>query len=377
MAAGERTATGAGPRPLRLVVTSTSRSWGGNEEYALQVVRGLAGRGVEPLLAWSHPAVGERAAAAGVPHVRLGLRGDLDLAGLLRLARLLARGRADCVLLTRWREYLLGGLAARLAGVPWTVLRLGLRLTPRDDAKRRLVFRLADRVLVNAEEIRQALRERPWIDPARIRVVRNGVDLQRFRPGGDGGPFRRELDLPAGAPLVGTVGALSPQKDHDTFLRAAARVLRRRPEARFVIVGEGFLRPAVEGRLDELGLRGRVVLAGERRDVRPALAALDLFVLSSTNEGMSRALLEAVACGLPVVATAVSGSADLVRPDGGLLVPAADPGALAGAILELLADPDRRAAMGAAARGLAEREFGLERMLAGTLAVLREGPRRS
>lgn len=264
-------------------------------------------------------------------------------------------------------------MAARLAGTPLAVAALGLRVTPRGDPKRRLSLGLADRVLVNAEEIRVGLAALPWFAADKVRVVHNGVDLAAFRPGGDGEALRRRWGVPAAAPLALAVGGLTPQKDHDLLARSAARLVRRLPEARVVVVGEGFLRAALETRVRALALGNRFLLPGFLPDVRPALAAADLLVLSSDNEGMAWVLLEALACGLPIVATDVPGVRACVEPGrNGLIVPPRDEAALADALATLLADPARRRAMGVRSRELAEARFAEAGMLAGTEAVLRE-----
>lgn len=363
----------------RLLVVNTSRSWGGNEHWAVQVAAGLAARGVDVRLLWSGDVVGERAAAAGVPGARLRLRADGDLPGLLRLRRELARHRPQAVLLTRWREYLHGGLAARLlpGPRPRVVLRLGLRLTPRADLKRRLIFRLADRVIVNAPEIAAALGRRPWIDPRRVAVVPNGLDLAVWRPRWEparqqaGQAWRADLGIDPAAPLVLAVGALTPQKDHATLLAAAAQLRSRVPGLRVVVLGEGFLREPLEARRAELGLEETVLLPGFRADVADAMAAADLFVLSSDNEGQARVLAEAAASGLPAVATDVSGTRALVREgETGRVVPPGQAPALAAAAGELLDDPSGRHAMGRRARALACRTLAADRMLAAVADVL-------
>ncbi len=371
---------GAEPRPLRIAITNGSRSWGGTEHYAVRLAAGLRERGHDVLLLWGEDLVGERAAAAAVPNRRLRLRADGDIGGMLKLAAALRRHRSDAVVLTKWREYLLGGIAARLAGTPLAVVSLGLRVAPRGDIKRRLIFGLADRVIVNAEEIRASLTLSSWIDPTRVRVVHNGVDLARLRPGGDRHAFRHALGVPAAAPLVLAVGNLTPQKDHDLLVRAAARVVAARPGAWFVVAGEGFLRTSLEERVRELGLAERFLLPGFVRDVPAALAAADLFVLSSSNEGMPWALLEALACGAPVVATDVPGTRACVEEGvNGFIVPAGDEAALATVVIRLLDDPGSRARMGAHSRALAEARFAEAGMIDGTLAALREAlehPRR-
>jgi glycosyltransferase involved in cell wall biosynthesis len=321
--------------------------------------------------AWGHEVVGERVRAAGVPDVHLRLRADGDLPGLLRLTRALHTHRADALLATRWREFLLGGFAARLARTPRTVCRLGLKVTPEDDLKRRLIFGLADRVIVNAEEIRAALLQRPWIAPEKVAVVHNGVDLERYAELDGGAEFRAELGVPAEAPLVVNVGALTPQKDHATLVRATARLAAALPDVHVAAVGEGFLRADIESQVARAGVGDRFHLVGFRADVRPALAAADLFVLSSYNEGMPWAMIEAVAAGLPVVATDVSGTRACVD-DGvnGLIVPERDDAALAAACTELLADRPRREAMARASRRLAAERFDENRMFDQTLQIL-------
>jgi len=363
----------------RLLVVNTSRSWGGNEHWAVQVAAGLAARGVDVRCVWSEEVVGERMREAGLPGVRLHLRADGDLPGLVGLRAQLVAHRPHALLLTRWREYLHGGLAARLGPQPRprVVLRLGLRVTPRADLKRRLIFRLADRIVVNAPEIRDALAARPFVDPARIAVIPNGLDLAAWRPRWEpepaaaGAALRAELGIAPTAPLLLAVGALTPQKDHRSLLAAVARLQPRHPQLTVLLLGEGFLRPELEARRAALGLDRTVLMPGFRRDVAAAMAAADLFVLSSDNEGQARVLAEAAASGLPAVATDVSGTRSLVQ-DGatGRIVPPADPAALAAALDELLADPAARTAMGRAARDLAEGGLDAGRMLDAVSRVL-------
>jgi glycosyltransferase involved in cell wall biosynthesis len=360
-----------------LLVVNTSSSWGGNEHWAVSVARGMAERGHPVRFLWSHDPVGERVKAAGLDNLQIRLRSDSDLQGVAQLRRQILEMNATAVVLTKWREYLLGGLAARLSNRPRVVLRLGLRMEPKADVKRRLVFGLADKVIVNAPEIRQTLVQLPWIDPARISVVINGTELGAWHPswtaaGGElGRAFRQERGIAPGAPLVVNVGHLTGQKDHATLLRACQELYGQVPGLRVLIFGEGPLREDLQGQIDSLGLGGVVTLAGILADVASALAAADLFILSSRNEGMARALVEAAASGLPIVTTAVSGAGQCVE-DGasGQVVPVGDAEALARAAAEVLADPDLRQAMGRRARALAEERFSVERMLDETEAVV-------
>jgi len=362
---------------VSLLVVNTSESWGGNEHWAVQVAAGLAARGRRVRFVWSHEAVGAPVRDAGLEHQRILFRNDGDLPRVLALREAVVETGARALLATRWREYLHCGLVARLAGRPRVVIRLGLDVLPRADLKRRLIFRLADRVLVNAPQIRETLLRRPWIEPERVNVVLNGLDLLSWRPRWEpaaaaaGQSVRRELGLDPEAPLLLAVGAFSPQKDFGGLLEAMALLEPAHPELRLLLVGDGFLRDELLDRRRRLGLDGKVLMTGFRRDVAAVMAAADLHVLSSRNEGMARVLSEAAASGLPAVATDVSGSRLAVaHGESGLIVPPEDPPALAAAVAELLDAPQRRDDMGRRARCLAEERFDARRMIDETEAVL-------
>lgn len=356
---------------LRLVVTNTSQSWGGNEQYALMVASGLASRGAAVRFLWSDPVVGQRVVDAGLDNRQFQLRADGDLPGLIRLTHEFSAFNTNAVLLTRWREYLLGGMAAKMARVRCTTLRYGLCRTPADDIKRRLIFSMAHKVIVNAEEIRTALKVRPWMDDQKIVVVHNGVDTQYFQPSADGAEFRESLGISPEAQLVLTVGSLTDQKNHELLVRSAASVVRKNPQTVFVIIGEGFLREKLEQLIGELDLNGKVLLPGFGDDIRPALAAADLFVLPSRNEGMARVLIEALACGKAIVTTDVSGARQCVREgENGFVVPSEKVKPFADAIDSILSDSSLRSTMGGRSRELAEELFKVDDMLLKTAAVL-------
>jgi glycosyltransferase involved in cell wall biosynthesis len=176
--------------------------------------------------------------------------------------------------------------------------------------------------------------------------------------------LRRELRVPAGSLCVGSVGRLDPVKDQATLLRALASLTASGLDAVGVLVGDGPERPALQRLAAELGLRDRLRFLGARRDVPRLLAAFDLFVQASLSEALPNALLEGLGAGLPVVATAVGGTLDVVRPEVGLLVPPADPGAMALAVLRLARDAGLRHRLGAAGRALVAHRYSLDAMLA-------------
>jgi glycosyltransferase involved in cell wall biosynthesis len=196
-----------------------------------------------------------------------------------------------------------------------------------------------------------------------ITTIRNGVELPRFAAA-DRRDGRRKLGLSDAEVVIGTVGRLVPVKDHATLLEAISRVIQAGLMCRAVIVGDGPLQADLEQRVSALGLKDRVILTGGRSDVPDMLAALDVFVLSSTSEGLSNVIQEAMTVGLPVVATRVGGAAELVTPEvTGLLVPPSNAAALADALLRLGADPALRDSFGRAGRARAEQEFTLAAMV--------------
>lgn len=202
----------------------------------------------------------------------------------------------------------------------------------------------------------------------RATVIPNGIDIEQWRNQPDPASARAELELERDAFVVGTLGRLHEQKGHRYLLEAARAVLSQMPNAVFLMAGYGPLREALEARADELGIGSSVRFLGYRTDVPRILAALDVFALPSLWEGMSNAILEAMAASKPVVATAVDGNVEQVRHvETGLLVPPGDAKALARAILELGQDRATAEQMGRRGRERVGRDFLLERTTRATL----------
>jgi glycosyltransferase involved in cell wall biosynthesis len=225
---------------------------------------------------------------------------------------------------------------------------------------RRSAVPAADQLVALTEAHRRHLARELHVPEARFHVASTGVDLARFdarRPRDDA---RRAAGLPEGVPLVGIVAALRPEKNHALFVAAAKRVATHVPDALFVIAGDGPAREEVARVVAASGLGDRLRLLGARQDVPEIYRALDVAVLSSHPivETLPVTLMEAAACGTPGVATAVGSVADvLLEGETGFIVPPGDAAALAGRIVELLQDAERRARMGAAARQRAEQSF--------------------
>jgi glycosyltransferase involved in cell wall biosynthesis len=198
-------------------------------------------------------------------------------------------------------------------------------------------------------------------------VIPNGVDAAGIRARAlEPCAARAELALPDGVPVVGTVGGITAKKGHVGLVRAARHVVDECPDARFVFVGLPIDPEPVRAEIARLGLGEHVELAGYRADASRLMPAFDVYCLASRFEGMPVSLLEAMALGLPSVATAVGGVAE-VATDGAdaVVVPPDDPASLGAALVELLRDPERRRELGGRARATAER-FSIATMVRGT-----------
>jgi glycosyltransferase involved in cell wall biosynthesis len=309
-----------------------------------------------------------------VPTLVREARPILDVWALVALWRLLCRERPAIVHTHTSKAGAVGRLAAWLARVPvvihtphghifygyyGTVASAIIRLLER------LLAKITDRIVTLTDRGAQEHVRYGIAGAEKFATIHSGIDLAHFRSVQvDPAVKRKELGLPPEGLIVGTVGRLVPIKGLEWLLKAASRVLAEFPQACFVIIGDGPMLGELMQLTSKLGIGLRMVFVGAREDVPECLAALDLFVLPSLNEGMGRVLLEAMAVGCPVVATRVGGIPDIVA-DGttGLLVPPRDDRALAEAILTLLRDRSRRAAYGEAARRHVDGRFDVETMV--------------
>jgi glycosyltransferase involved in cell wall biosynthesis len=253
-------------------------------------------------------------------------------------------------------------LAGRALGVPVVAVakrNLDAFESRRQQAIQRFVHRSATHVTAVSEAVAGTV-VAMGVPRERITVIPNGVDLERFGTPGD----RAALGGSDGAPLIGSVACLAPRKDQATLIDALALLAARGVAWNAAVVGEGPERPALEAQLAARGLTGRVRLLGERNDVERLLPAFDVFVLSSREEGIPNALLEAMAAGRPAVATAVGGTPEVLSdPETGWLVPPGAPEALAVALEQALTDPAEAQRRGAAARRRATERLGIDAMV--------------
>ena len=346
-------------RPTRLVLLLQDLAFGGTQRYALNLVRGLDRTLFAPEI-WLLNAgddLLDEARATGAPVLRVSGYAPGDPRAVVRLALQLRRDPPPLLYTLTVVPNIWGRILGRFFGVPR--IASGFRaLEPRQ--WERLLWRLSDRILCNAEVLRDRMVERHGVPAARIAVIPNAVDAERFQPAET-----------APGPEVVSVARLVPDKNPLALLDAFALAVKDRPEARLTLAGEGPLRSVLEGRAQAPDLSGRVRFVGGCADVRPLLTQARVFALSSVREGSPNAVLEAMACGLPVAAPAVGGLTELVRHgETGLLALPGDVPGLARNLARLLDRPDEARAMGLAGRERVVREHSLERMVRDTEAVL-------
>ena len=297
------------------------------------------------------------------PVANLRKRDGLDPGLVRRLRCLIREWRIDVVHSHNYAAWLYTVLATR--GLPRVRLvhseHSRVELMWRRRTMERWLARRTHAVVGVSADVAQSLVDDVGVDAGRTGLIANGIDLARFRPDVEGrADFRSRHGIPAGALLFGIVARLVPVKDHVTLVAAFARVHAALPTARLVIAGDGPCRSELEQQVAALGLAGRVNFLGEVQQSQDVLCALDVYVLSSTDEGMNLTLLEAMGSALPIVATAVGGNPEVVL-DGrtGLLVPPSNPEALADGMLQLAGNERCRALFGEQARRRAEDSYSL------------------
>jgi glycosyltransferase involved in cell wall biosynthesis len=337
----------------------------------LRVVLGLREMGMRAALV-AHPE-GElfRRMSEGLDLIPIAPRHEIDLAAAWRLSRVIKQLRPDIVHAHDPTAVAMASTALSIAAPvprPPLVATRRVELPVARNSFSRWKYNQVDCFIASSRAVADRLAGH-GIPRRRIRVVYQGVDVERIarlEPAN----VRAEFFLPTHAPVVGNVAALLPHKGHHHLIDAAALVVRDVPDARFVIIGDGELRAALEQQIHHRHLERHVFLAGFRSDVLALTKGFDLFAMSSVSEGLGTALVDAMAASKAAVATAV-GSIPEVMADGetGFLVPSRDHPAMAQRIAQLLKDDALRARMGEAALRRAREQFTVEAMVEGTVAV--------
>jgi len=351
-------------RPLHICHIVLSLEPGGLENGVVNVVNGL-----DPAEFRSSVCCLQRGGEfvgrlrPGVEVAWMDLRPGNDPWMPMRLARLLRRWGIDIVHTRNAESFFYGSLARRLAGVPAMVHSEHGRVFPEKPWRavaQRLLLQNVDAAFAVSERLRADLVRELRVSADRFNVLYNGVDIERFQRGRP----QAQSSATSHGLLIGSVGRLAAVKNYALLLHAVARL----PDAsswRLILIGDGPERAALSQLAARLGLEDRVEFRGHREDVPQLLQQLDVFVLPSLSEGMSNTVLEAMAAGLPVLASDVGGNPELIESErSGVLFPSGDVTALTEQLDRLIRSPDLRARLGAAAALRARTEFSMEAMIA-------------
>lgn len=379
---------------MRICHVITRMIVGGAQENTLLTVRGLMERGHEVVLA-TGPSLGpegrllERCAVPGMqlvtlPHLVRELHPWHDLLAYRALVRLFREGGYDVVHTHSSKAGILGRLAARRARVPVVVHTVhGQAFHPYQAWWKNRLYIAAERVAARASDcivtVAQAMIEQcvaARVAPrARYRVIYSGMEIETFLEARRDATVRAALGIPADALVVGTIARLFELKGHDCLLAAAPAVVAAFPNVRFLLVGDGVLRHALEADAKNRSVAANVVFAGLVAPERiPAITAqMDVLVHLSLREGLPRAVVQALACGIPAVGFPLDGTPEVIH-DGetGLLCPPGDAAAVAEAIITLLRDPALRRRLGARGRELVRERFSWQYMTAELEALYNE-----
>jgi glycosyltransferase involved in cell wall biosynthesis len=352
--------------PISILLAITRLELGGAQRVVLHTARALDRGEFSVALAWGPGDFLDAEAEAisdierfPVPSLVRPVAPVSDLRALFSLRSVIRAFRPDVVHTHSSKAGVLGRLAARLEGVPAVHTIHGFGFTPTQSKLKHFLFRSIEKTLapstdqfVTVSEMdRNRGIEMGLFGSENSRVIRAAIDLDRFRRAAGGDTTRQRLQIPTEAPVITQVGNFKPQKAPLDFVRVAAVVRQRHPDAWFVMVGDGPLRSAAEKLARELGVAERLLFTGWWDDVPGLLAATTVSVLTSLHEGLPCSVVEALAAGVPVVATAVDGTVEVIRPHhNGLLAAAGDPAGLADGVCQLLADRSLRERMAVAAR---------------------------
>jgi L-malate glycosyltransferase len=328
---------------VRIVHVASGREWRGGQRQVWLLARELARLGIQQVVVTGKGSeLAARLQASGVAVRLASWRAGLDPRVIWSI---LSELQSRPAVLHAHDAH-----ALTLAGICSSLTRSPLIATRRVDfhLRRRGYWHRADRILAISEAVARVLVQ-DGIRPERITVVHSGIALDLIRQTPRLG-IRRRLQLPPDTRIAANVAALVAHKDHATLIATAHRLVSRYPDLHWVIAGDGVLKERLQDQVKSLGLAERVHLIGQIVEPERLIADADLFVMSSQEEGLGTAVLEAMALGIPIASTSAGGLPEMLERGAGLLVPPRDPVALAEAVTRILEDPDLARSLSCRAR---------------------------
>jgi glycosyltransferase involved in cell wall biosynthesis len=362
---------------MKVLHTECGLNWGGQEYRTVLESNWLNQNGHQSWIACDpRSELYKRRDALGAKLVPVSMRNNADLIGIRGIRRICRQHDVDLIHTHGPKDSWMC-FPFHLAGIP-VVRSRHVTVAIRPGFRHTFIYKHGCRkVIATAEIIRQTLIYTNGLDSGHVEVVGEGVDLNEYRPGLDGAAFRNEFGIPLDAPLVGNIGMMRGDKGHHYFLDAALLTLKRHPQARFVLVGEGIGGKRVERelrqRIQEQKEEHRIIMTGYRWDVPKVIAALDIVAVASIEvEAQSRIVPQSFASRKTVVATNVGGIPELLTHEvNGLLVPPKDPHALASAMCKLIEDPGLRAQLAYEGHQFAKERLSMDHMMRKTLDIYR------
>ena len=353
---------------MNILYVESSRSWGGQEYRTCLEINWLNAHGHQAWLICNPDSqVHSKASELGTRLVTMPLRSRVDLASSWRLWKFCRRNKIELLKTYSSKGHWLC-LPLYLCGIPLS--RARCITDPIGTKGRAFVFKHGcSQIVADASVIKRHLVEEHHVNPAKVEVIGSAVDLEKFKPPGDRIKFRREIGVDDDIPLIGNVGMIRPDKGQLVLVEAARLVLEQRPDARFVIVGQGtgILKRGINVRnaIDQAGLADKIIMAGYRWDTPNVYAACDMIVIASLHTEASPIVLrEAFASGRPLIATRVGDIPEIVQHrHNGLLIEPGDSRVLADGIMEFIRDPKLAAFCATNGLRYATEHFSFDKMM--------------
>jgi len=371
---------------IKVLHIDTGREWRGGQQQVLYLSRELSRRGhLSVIITPKKSPLAVRAKEEGLVVREISYHGQGDLIALRSVVQSIQETGAELIHTHTAHAHSLGFLVWRLSGIPKErkpalVAHRRVDFVPANDPITRMRYTSGTDLYICVSDAIRKILENYGLPVDRLRVVHSCVDTQRIdvHVDEDRRLLREELGIPETARLIGVIGALVGHKGHRFLLDAMPRIVAACPDARLVIFGDGPLEKKLRRSCWEHGLEATVTFAGFRPDVARFLHCIDLFAHPSTEEGLGSTILDAMAARLPVVASRAGGIPEMIRHgETGWLVPPGAPTELAGPIISLLEDPQRRSEFGAAGRARVESEFSVATLCDKTLSAYAEALRMS
>jgi glycosyltransferase involved in cell wall biosynthesis len=351
---------------MKVLQVTTDMNIGGITSYIFELSKALKDKGIDTIVASSGGDIEGSLDKAGIPHERLNIKTKFEFSPKVILSafaikRIAQREGVDIIHAHSRVSQVAGIIASRMTGIPMVTTCHGY-------FKKRLrsvIDTWGDKVIAISAAVYEHLKEDLGVRDNRIDLVYSGIDINKFSKefsDTDLANTKKYLGL-SGKTIIGTIGRLSPVKGQRFFVQAMVEVLKKRPDAAGLLVGNGPEGPSIKSLAMALGIDDRIFFIDSVSDTREVLSAIDVFVFPSVKEGLGIALLEALAAGRPCIASRTGGIEDIIKDgESGILVDVGDSGAMAAAILELLPDENLRIRIGQSGRRLVQSRFTLDRM---------------